>query len=454
MEVHRRTGLQGKAARAGFSLLFLGLIELYRLPIYGFATGKPATFTELFSTTAFSGSMELIQKLNWVGYILNGIITISCFLGAVFVVIVTVFSILYLAGSPLFDAVHELKGQGQGSGALGFKGMVNSVKSGNMGSGLDAIFGFILMFLPDIRRVSDYRDDNTKYNLNAEEDTIGKYLLKVGFQRMLVIFFCAIGFSGTLWQGFAKGADAMAYVADQMVSVNLTSYIDRLVAQQKYHSFECDATGDNYGALMQDVAENVYVQMLKKVTGMSDDEKAQIGYQVENWVREQFYGTDTIGAKANLTAKQGVSGANALLSKMCNAGEEPSALLAEGDDYVEQAVKRVTLSVSVSSAPVGASMTIDANTLCNTIPQGKHYVNVQFGHKSVSNLKDYWVIEGSSSSGSGNTNANGCPNGHHTKREAISIVSNPAANDSTDVNMLTSLLRGVAGHENCVVVTE
>ncbi len=42
MEVHRRTGLQGKAARAGFSLLFLGLIELYRLPIYGFATGKPA----------------------------------------------------------------------------------------------------------------------------------------------------------------------------------------------------------------------------------------------------------------------------------------------------------------------------------------------------------------------------------------------------------------------------
>ena len=66
MEVHRRTGLQGKAARAGFSLLFLGLIELYRLPIYGFATGKPATFTELFSTTAFSGSMELIQKLNWV----------------------------------------------------------------------------------------------------------------------------------------------------------------------------------------------------------------------------------------------------------------------------------------------------------------------------------------------------------------------------------------------------
>lgn len=182
---------------------------------------------------------------------------------------------------------------------------------------------------------------------------------------------------------------------------------------------------------------------------MSDDEKAQIGYQVENWVREQFYGTDTIGAKANLTAKQGTSGANALLSKMCNAGEEPSALLAEGDDYVEQAVKRVTLSVSVSSAPVGASMTIDANTLCSTIPQGKHYVNVQFGHKSVSNLKDYWVIEGSSSSGSGNTN--GCPNGHHTKREAISIVSNPAANDSTDINMLTSLLRGVAGHENCVV---
>lgn len=379
--------------KLGILLCSVALVVLYNLPIYGFADTKPVSFTDLFSTTAFSGSMEIIQKLNWVGWILNGIITVTCFLGAVFVVIVTVFSILYLAGSPLFDAVAEVKKAGKGTGKAGFSGMFKEVSQGNWGSGLDVVFGFILMLIPDVRRISDYREGSTKYRLNAEEDTIAQYLLKVGFHRILVIFFCAIGFSGTLWQGFAKCADAMAYTADRIVSVNLTGYIDNLVAQMQYYTFEFDATGTNYGDLMQSIAKDTYVQVLKKCPGADDDVKALLGKNIENWINSNFYAGSESDVGEILSEKRNNPPVAALLQKMCNAGETVDNLFAE-PDKLDAAVKRVTSKVSISRIPIGATIQVPSNDLASGLAAEEFYLNITLNHKAVNQLGDYFVLPG------------------------------------------------------------
>ena len=116
---------------------------------------------DLFDSYAFRGSLKTIDKFNWVGKLMSYIISVFSMIGLFLVCYQRLISLLYLAGRNTFDTVHEIKSSlsgGSGRDAFGIRSMfTNAMQGGGQyGTGLDAIVGFLLSLLPDVKKYSDY----------------------------------------------------------------------------------------------------------------------------------------------------------------------------------------------------------------------------------------------------------------------------------------------------------
>lgn len=175
-------------------------------------TGNEA-LTGIFNTVAFSGSWEVFTKFNWLGALLQFVITAFCLIGLVLVMIQRLVTMLYLSSKPTFDRIHEIKNAGRGGKALGLPGLVkDTIGTANHGTGLDAILSFLLSLLPDVKAYSDYAEDHRQYNLK-DDDTITVYMLKVALPTIMIVFFFSIGFNGTLGRAYGQVASAMARIS-------------------------------------------------------------------------------------------------------------------------------------------------------------------------------------------------------------------------------------------------
>lgn len=196
------------------------------------AEGKE--LTDLFYTTAFSGSWEVFSKFNWLGNLLNFCISAFSLIGLVFVVLRFTITILYKANESLFDRVYELKGKGQGTGFFGIPTMGKELVSGNYGVGADVIIGFVLSLLPNVKEYSDYNPNKTSFNLK-EDDTLTTYVLKMSMPTIMTIFFFSIGYNGTLWKAYGNVVNGMATAANGFLDVNLANYVDKALNVGSYY---------------------------------------------------------------------------------------------------------------------------------------------------------------------------------------------------------------------------
>lgn len=243
-------------------------------------------FTDLFYTQSFRGSFAWMQKLDWVGMILQAVISIFSVIGVSLVSIRIMTSILYLSSKGLWDEVNDLKESGGESEYFDF-GFINMAKSwakGKAGTGLDAIIGAILILLPNIKRYSDFGPGaGGKFDENL---TVTQYMLKVLLPTIMIVFFCAMGFNGTLWQALAVTVDAMGTVADKAVSVNYAGFVDDLINTGTGYSFTFGSQNTNEGDLRQSIAKDVYGRCVSKVPDVNQNQLQAIGRNVEQWVAE------------------------------------------------------------------------------------------------------------------------------------------------------------------------
>lgn len=185
-------------------LLLIALCTYFVL--CSFHLAKADNLLDLFDSYAFRGSLKTIDKFNWVGKLMSYIISVFSMLGLFLICYQRLISLLYLAGRNTFDTVHEIKSSlsgGSGRDAFGIRSMfTNAMQGGGQyGTGLDAIVGFLLSLLPDVKKYSDYNPERMAYNVQ-EEDSCTTYMLKTAIPTIMLIFFFAMGYNGTLWQGF------------------------------------------------------------------------------------------------------------------------------------------------------------------------------------------------------------------------------------------------------------
>lgn len=241
---------------------------------------------DLFDSYAFRGSLKTIDKFNWVGKLMSYIISVFSMIGLFLVCYQRLISLLYLAGRNTFDTVHEIKSSlssGSGRDAFGIRSMfTNAMQGGGQyGTGLDAIVGFLLSLLPDVKKYSDYNPERMAFNVQ-EDDSCTTYMLKTAIPTIMMIFFFAMGYNGTLWQGYGVIVDAMGTAADQLVSTDLNSIVSTAMNTGKAYKFSWDASGSDYGDFMQDMVKAVYKQALKNGRDYTSDTQQSVGSYVDS----------------------------------------------------------------------------------------------------------------------------------------------------------------------------
>lgn len=267
-------------------LAALCVVSIFKLmqPKSVFAAGQ---LTDLFDTVAFSGSWKVIEKLNWVGMLIQGIISVFCFIGLALLVIRIITTLLYLSNRNLFDAVYDLKQQGKGSKVFGFGPMFKDIFNGNQGVGGDAVLGFFMSLIPNIKNYSDYNPERMRYNLQ-EDDTILLYVLKTALPYIMSMFFFTIGWSGVLWNCYGAVVDAMAYAAERASNESLVPFVERALGKGQSYSFTFDGDDTEFGSFRQKLAKSMYSKVLRKTSDLNTDTQIAIGGAIDNWISKNI----------------------------------------------------------------------------------------------------------------------------------------------------------------------
>ena len=253
---------------------------------------------DLFSTDAFQGSWQVFSKFNWLGGLMQFIISAFCLIGLFLVCYQRLITMLYLSSKTTFDRVDELKSGMSSQKFLGIGAMFkdNFFESKN-GVGLDSFVSFLLTLLPNVKAYSDYSNNNKhSYNLK-EDDTITTYMLKVAIPTIMTIFFFSVGFSGTLFKAYGVCVDALATVADDFVTTDLSSSVQKMINNGTGYQFAYN-DGTEKGKFKQNVAEAVYAKALKKCGDLTTDTKQYVGSQLQADLDKKWGNLNSISSGA------------------------------------------------------------------------------------------------------------------------------------------------------------
>lgn len=322
-----------------FVIAFVSLV-----PIMAYAEGPD--LTEIFSTKAFQGSWEVIYQFNWLGQIMNYIISFFCLLGISLVFFSRVITLLYLSSKNIWNNVDEVKGSMNGA-MFGYPSLFQNVYNSNHGSGLDAFVSFFYGLLPNVKKYSDY-GQNAGFSNLSEDDNALNYILKTAPSTILLMFFLATGFSGTLSQAYGTIVSAMATAADNVISVNLDKYVDALFKMGDNPSFVLGEDGTNLGKLQKTVAKAIYKEALIASGATDKESKAQLAASAESIAT----GYVTSG----------------------NVGEKTGVALNSDSDW-----DRIKVSIKTSASSTGTAQT-QVIALQEILPnyQGTEYIHVTF----------------------------------------------------------------------------
>ncbi len=272
-----------------FAFMILAHISLFGAIVY--ANGE---LTDLFSTKAFQGSWEVINKFNWLGWLMNFLISVFCLLGLWLVFFQRMISLLYLSSRNLWDNVYEVKGSAKGSSLFGMKALFERAIKAEDGTGADAFITFFYGLLPNVKKYSDYNDEKRFGNLDDTDNALN-YMLKTFPMTVLLVFFLALGWKGTLGQIYGTVVDGMTAVADNAVTINLAGYVDRIFAAGNHYRFTIDAEGTDLSSMQQQCASRAYQEIVAKGKVIDGDLRNEIGKQVEEQVKEGI--TNELGAE-------------------------------------------------------------------------------------------------------------------------------------------------------------
>lgn len=404
-------------------LLLIALCTYFVLNSFHLA--KADNLLDLFDSYAFRGSLKTIDKFNWVGKLMSYIISVFSMIGLFLLCYQRLISLLYLAGRNTFDTVHEIKSSlngGSGMDAFGIRSMfTNAMQGGGQyGTGADAIVGFFLSLLPDVKKYSDYNPERMAYNVQ-EEDSCTTYMLKTAVPTIMLLFFFAMGYNGTLWQGYGVIVDAMGTAAEQLVATDLNSIVSTAMNTGKAYKFSWDASGSDYGDFMQDMVKAVYKQALKNGKDYTSATQQSVGSYVDNiFLNGKGYGGNvkmylgSTGKTISISSGKGsiFSDGDTLAKKIGNVtgfkGEDDAKNLtytvisnSTKDSYkISNAVE-----VVISAYDVGLNSSANGNYIHVTISRKKNSDETMYWHKADDGAKATKSGTKNSSSGTSTKNS-------------------------------------------------
>lgn len=274
----RRRNSQGYLS--GSILVLAALVAMGALAT-GTMHASADNFTDIFYTNSFRGAFQWFKYLDWVGTLVQIVISAFSLFGVALMTIRIMTSLLFLSAKGMWEEVHDLKSQGgsEEKDLFGLLGMGKSWVQGKAGTGLDAIVGAVLLLLPDVKRYSDFGE---KAGGDFSEDmTVTQYILKIAVPTVMTVFFFAMGFNGTLFHALAVTVDFMGEFADRAISVNYTGLVDDMINRNTGYRFTYDLDGTNMGKFKQGLAKDIFGRVVSKVKGIDDVTMEKAGKYIE-----------------------------------------------------------------------------------------------------------------------------------------------------------------------------
>lgn len=355
------------------------------------ANGVDHELTDLFYTQAFSGAWSVFSKFNWLGWLMQFIISAFCLIGIFLTMYQMLVTLLYLSSRTTFDRIHEIKNAGKGGKILGLPNLFkDTIVTANNGTGLDAILSFFLSLMPDVKAYSDYSEDRRSYNLQ-DDDTVTTYMLKKSLPTIMIVFFFSIGFNGTLFRAYGMLVDAMGTAAAEVVSTDLTKTVTKWMNSGKAYKFAYDADGSEFGKFRQKMAEEMYTATLAKTDDLSTNAKLYIGQTIESYINQ------------NVTISEG--------SNKVGSVEVP------GFDGSDADCKNLQVKVVINATQKYAGSTTNSEVTGQGVSMDnfgitgdsakKYYMHIFITKKANSNTTNYFQVDEDDATNSVNENTGG-----------------------------------------------
>lgn len=276
---------------AGYLKIFNMVLIIFLINIIVSYAADERVLTDLFDTEAFRGSWRWFDKINWVGQILNVLISGFCFVSLFSLALQTIITLTYFSMRPFWDKVDTAKKESasvqlRGKNIpFGIGGMVKESFMPTKSGGLDSIFNLIFIFLPNVKQMSEMGDDRD--NKLNDDDGLTTWFLKTFPQKVLLILLLSMGFNGTLMKAYGMVVDGCGVFTERVVNYQLDDLVTEIMDSGTNYSFNLADTTQR-GEVMQDIAEDVYKQVLI-ATGVTDTiQKQGIGQRIQNQVRGQL----------------------------------------------------------------------------------------------------------------------------------------------------------------------
>lgn len=254
--------------------------------------GAADNFTDIFRTNSFRGAMTWIKKLDWVGMLLQIVISTFSLFGVALMTIRIMTSFLYLSAKGMWEEVHDIKSEVNSGGDKDFIGLVGMAKTwagGKHGTGLDAIIGAVLILLPDVKKYSDFGEKSgAKFKHNADDMTMSNYALEILLPTIVCVFLFAFAFNGSMFNAIAITVDGLGSFADVLISRDYAGIVNDMAATVGGYSFSFSSEGSNLGKFKQGLAMNIYGRIFSATKNTDAATNEAIGLAVENTVADWF----------------------------------------------------------------------------------------------------------------------------------------------------------------------
>lgn len=253
------------------------------------------SLSDIVDTEAFQGSWRWADKFNWIGAILNFLITALCFIGIVCICLQFLLTLTYFSNRSFWDNVHEIKTSNAGSSIFGkttpfgLGGYLKEFAMPTKTSGLDTIFNLLYIFIPDIKEYSEMGELNGDRNL-TDDDTLTTWILKTSGRKIFVLLLFSMGFNGTLMKCYMMIVDGLGVATNRIATYNSEAFVNNWLNSGDNFDFTLGASGKGCDVVQGTVAQKMYKSVLAEIgaENQSRDIKQTIGKNIESTVASQM----------------------------------------------------------------------------------------------------------------------------------------------------------------------
>lgn len=273
--------------------VLLAFITLELLAVYAFIKMKfgiaddgDKVLTDLFNSEAFRGSWSWFNKLNFLGAILNGIISVICFISLFCLALQTIFTLSYFCSRNFWDHVDEVKKDQLSKEFFGMKDLFSGGVGGAVSNkGIDSLINLFFIFLPNMKQKSEMGDD--KEAGLTDDDTFTTWFIKTFPRKVGIMILLCAGFNGTLMQCYGMVVDAGGVIVQKVADYNLDDVVENVLNSGSNYQFSLSDDGTEKGKVLDGICKDVYRMAISK-SGVTDTAtKMKIGNAIESAVKSQ-----------------------------------------------------------------------------------------------------------------------------------------------------------------------